>query len=65
MPADDDAHWKLGVFYVNRDDASLFVPERFGIGWTLNLGRPGAWAVIAGFIAVTALFLALVFAVAG
>nr|WP_277926872.1 DUF1648 domain-containing protein [Adlercreutzia sp. JBNU-10] len=65
MPADDDAHWKLGIFYVNRDDASLFVPERFGIGWTLNLGRPGAWAVIAGFVAVTALFLVLVFVAVG
>ena len=44
MPVDDDRYWKLGIFYWNHDDASLFVPERFGIGWTINLGRPAAWA---------------------
>ncbi len=61
---DDDAHWKLGVFYVNGDDASLFVPERFGIGWTMNFGRPGAWAFVAGIVALAVAFvvvLALLF----
>lgn len=38
---DDDQHWKAGLFYVNRDDPSLLVPRRFGLGWTLNFGRPG------------------------
>jgi uncharacterized membrane protein len=42
---DDDLHWKGGLFYVNRDDPSLVVPRRFGLGWTLNLGRPGGVAV--------------------
>ena len=65
MPADDDDHWKLGIFYVNRDDASLFLPERFGVGWTLNLGRPAAWAVVGGFVAVMALFVVLVFIAIG
>lgn len=58
MPVDDDRYWKLGIFYWNRDDASLFVPERFGVGWTINLGRPAAWAIIAGFVVVTAAFIA-------
>ena len=49
MPIDDDRYWKLGVFYWNRDDASLFVPERFGVGWIMNLGRPAAWVIIIGF----------------
>lgn len=57
MPVDDDRYWKLGIFYWNRDDASLFVPERFGIGWTMNLGRPSAWAIIIGFVVVTAAFI--------
>lgn len=65
MPADDDEHWKLGIFYVNRDDASLFLPERFGVGWTLNLGRPAAWGIIAGCVAVTAVFLVVVFVALG
>ena len=43
----DDEHWKCGVFYVNRDDPSLFVPKRRGMGWTLNFGNPWSWAVMA------------------
>lgn len=58
MARDDDRFWKLGIFYVNPDDASLFLPERFGIGWTINWGRPAAWALTAGFVAVTAAFVA-------
>lgn len=54
MPADDDRHWKLGVFYWNGEDASLFVPNRFGIGWGMNLGRPAAWAIIAAFVLIVA-----------
>ncbi|MFF7637274.1 DUF1648 domain-containing protein [Kitasatospora sp. NPDC008050] len=38
---DDDRYWRLGgLFYVNRADSAAFVPRRFGIGWTLNLGSP-------------------------
>lgn len=50
---DDDAFWKLGVLYWNAQDASLFVPERFGIGWTMNLARPASWAIIAGLCILT------------
>ena len=64
MTMDDDDHWKLGIFYVNRDDASLFLPERFGIGWTLNFARPAAWAIIIGMLLVTAAFIAVVTALA-
>ncbi len=56
MPVDDDRYWKLGIFYWNRNDASLFVPERFGVGWTMNLGRPAAWVIIVGFVVVIAAF---------
>jgi uncharacterized membrane protein len=44
---DDDRYWRLGLLYVNRDDPSLLVAHRFGLGWTLNLARPAAWAIIA------------------
>jgi uncharacterized membrane protein len=50
---DDDRFWKLGMLYVNRDDPSLFVNKRFGIGRTLNFGHPLAWIIlvaIAGLI---------------
>lgn len=56
LAADDDAHWKLGVFYWNPDDAAVFLPERFGIGWTMNLARPAAWAAVVAFVAVVAAF---------
>lgn len=64
MPADDDEHWKLGVIYFNPDDASLWLPERFGIGWTMNLARPAAWAIIGGFALITVLFVVVVVMVA-
>ncbi len=56
MPADNDRFWKFGVFYCNPDDPSVFLPERFGIGWTINFARPGAWAFIAVFVVATAGF---------
>ncbi|MDP9027317.1 MAG: DUF5808 domain-containing protein [Actinomycetota bacterium] len=42
---DDDRHWKGGMIYVNRDDPALLVPKRFGLGWTVNLGRPAGAAL--------------------
>lgn len=63
--ADKDAHWKLGIFYVNPNDASLFLPERFGIGWTLNFARPAAWALMIGGLLATVVFMVVVFAIAG
>ena len=58
--ADDDEHWKLGVFYFNPDDASLFLPERFGIGWTMNWARPAVWAIMLAGLVLTVAFVAAV-----
>ena len=57
---DDDEHWKLGIFYCNRDDASIFLPERFGIGWTINFARPAAWILIGCFIAMDIIVVAAI-----
>lgn len=65
MPLDDDEHWKLGVLYFNPDDASLWLPERFGIGWTMNLARPAAWALLGGLVLLTVVFAAAMLALAG
>lgn len=43
----DDAYWKLGQFYVNRNDPALLVEKRFGVGYTLNFGHWQAWALLA------------------
>jgi uncharacterized membrane protein len=49
---DDDRFWKAGVLYVNRDDSSVFVPKRFGIGWTVNMGHPAGVLALLLLIAV-------------
>ena len=49
---DDDQYWKLGQFYFNKDDPALFLEKRFGVGWTINLGRPAAWLSLLGIIAL-------------
>ncbi|HXH28173.1 MAG TPA: DUF5808 domain-containing protein, partial [Candidatus Polarisedimenticolia bacterium] len=35
----DNRLWRLGLFYVNRDDPSILVEHRFGLGYTVNLGN--------------------------
>lgn len=49
---DDDVHWKLGLFYFNKDDPTLFIEKRFGVGWTINFGRPLAWLSLIGLIVI-------------
>ena len=39
---DDEQYWPGEIFYNNPDDPALFVPKRFGFGWTLNFGHPQA-----------------------
>ncbi len=38
----DDTHWRGGLFYIDRDDPSIMVEKRFGIGYTFNYGNPTA-----------------------
>ncbi|MHA6625830.1 DUF1648 domain-containing protein [Pseudonocardia sichuanensis] len=53
---DDDRHWYLaGLVYGNRADPALLVHKRIGMGWTLNLGHPVAWAVLAGLVLLAVL----------
>lgn len=49
---DDDRYWWFGMFYANRDDPSLIVPKRFGIGRTVNLGHPLAWVLLVATLAI-------------
>ena len=49
-----DEAWR-GIFYINRNDPALFVPKRFGIGYTLNFGNSWSWAVLALILIVVAL----------
>jgi uncharacterized membrane protein len=40
-----DRFWRGWIFYVNPDDPALFVPKRFGIGYTINFAHP--WSSVA------------------
>jgi len=51
---DDDRFWKGGLIYLNRDDPTLMVSSRFGVGWTFNLANPAAWLVISAIAGVPA-----------
>jgi uncharacterized membrane protein len=48
----DNSHWVLGMFYVNRDDPSVFVEKRFGLGYTINFGNRRALVLLAGFLVI-------------
>lgn len=45
---DDDRYWYLaGMVYLNRGDPAVLVHRRVGMYWTLNLGHPVTWALVA------------------
>ena len=54
---DDDADWKLGMFYYRPDDPSFLVPKRVGVGETINFGHP------AGKISAVVILIMLVAAI--
>ncbi|GAA0344676.1 DUF1648 domain-containing protein [Bacillus carboniphilus] len=49
---DDDQFWIMGQFYFNKEDPSLIVEKRVGVGWTVNLGRPMGWVLLVGPLVV-------------
>lgn len=49
---DDDRYWKLGMFYVNKNDPSIFVEKRYGIGYTVNFGRIESILMFAALIVI-------------
>lgn len=46
----DDRFWKMGLFYVNKNDPSIFIEKRFGIGFTFNYGRIESYLITGGII---------------
>lgn len=49
---DEDSHWVGGLFYFNKNDPSIFVEKRFGIGWTLNFANPLGYIIFIGPLVV-------------
>lgn len=64
---DDDRFWKGGLVYVNRDDPSVFVEKRFGVGWTVNFGSTGgkAFGIVLALVIVGGAVTAIVTSIAG
>ncbi|MFN7972667.1 MAG: DUF5808 domain-containing protein [Acidobacteriota bacterium] len=58
----DDRNWRWGVFYVNREDPSLMIEKRFGVGYTLNFGNPRAIVIMIGIVVVIGTVLGLALA---
>jgi uncharacterized membrane protein len=38
--------WIGGMIYYNKRDPALWVEKRIGVGWTVNLAHPMAWAIV-------------------
>ncbi|WP_212909901.1 DUF5808 domain-containing protein [Streptomyces sp. TS71-3] len=56
MQRDDDRHWHVaGMVYVRRGDPAVLVHRRAGMYWTLNLGHPVSWLILAVVVLVAVL----------
>jgi uncharacterized membrane protein len=49
---DEDQYWKGGLFYFNKNDPSIFVEKRFGVGMTLNFANPKGYLLVLGPLVV-------------
>nr|WP_106781152.1 DUF5808 domain-containing protein [Lysinibacillus timonensis] len=43
---DEDRFWKGGLWYFNKNDPSIFVEKRFGVGWTINFANPVGYFIL-------------------
>jgi len=56
MNRDDDQFWKFGMIYYNKNDPSIFIEKRFGIGFTINFANPIAIVLLVGLLALIGIF---------
>jgi uncharacterized membrane protein len=59
-PVRNPAAWRAGFIYVDRDDPALFVPKKYGVGYTFNFGNP--LAVLLAFAILGLPLAAVIFA---
>lgn len=57
---DDDRYWKLGQFYVNKNDPAIFIEKRFGVGWTNNWAHPISWFLMIAVLLLPILIILLI-----
>ncbi|HWS00816.1 MAG TPA: DUF5808 domain-containing protein [Prolixibacteraceae bacterium] len=53
-PTSNSKNYKWGFFYFNKADPRIFVPKRYGFGYSLNFGKP---YVTVGFILILLIIL--------
>ena len=44
--AADDRYWKWGIIYINKNDPSLLVQKKYGIGWTVNMANKWSYIIL-------------------
>jgi uncharacterized membrane protein len=49
----DNARWAWGLFYVDRNDPSIMVESRFGLGYTFNYGNRISILIVATFLVLS------------
>lgn len=62
---EEDRYWYGGFFYNNPDDPAVFVPKRFGLGWTVNFGHPRGKLVLLGILLLPLVMLILTVLISG
>ena len=56
MNRDDDQFWKFGMIYYNKNDPSIFIEKRFGVGFTMNFANPIAIVLLVGLFVLIGIF---------
>jgi uncharacterized membrane protein len=52
-PRYDPSHYKLGLFYYNRNDDRIILPKRNRLmGWTMNFAKPETHFIVLSLIAI-------------
>lgn len=54
-------YWKLEIFYYNKEDKSMLVSSRFGVGFAFNYGHKAVQVVTGIMIAVAVAAIVLLF----
>jgi uncharacterized membrane protein len=59
MSPEDRKDWKAWLFYYNPANPRVWVPKRYGLGWTLNFARPISYLFLILIIAVPVIIIAI------
>lgn len=60
---DEEETWLFGMLYYNKEDPSVFVEKRFGVGVTLNFARWQSWLFMVGILLFTVLVIVWSFSI--